>query len=76
SERNHESESTDVGQLSTADKNLLLNFRNIMKKLHNNLCSIYNEQFLSIQIVKDEYRCCYNKKSLPKKFSARNNMVQ
>ncbi|CAG8476496.1 20226_t:CDS:2, partial [Gigaspora rosea] len=42
-------------QLFAADQKLLHSFSNNMKKLHNNLCGVCNEQFPSIEIVKEEY---------------------
>ncbi len=39
-----------------------------------NLCPICNERIPSMTLVKGMCRCCHTENSLPKKFSAENNM--
>ncbi|CAG8774992.1 27709_t:CDS:2, partial [Gigaspora margarita] len=60
--------------LSEFDRDLLGKFRTKMNKIKYVFCSVYNENFLSITIVKGKCCQCYTEKSTPKKFSGENDM--
>ncbi|CAG8604102.1 5767_t:CDS:2 [Racocetra fulgida] len=60
--------------LTESDQDQLKKFRNKMDKLKHNLCTVCKEYFPSIVLVKGKCRQCYNEKTMPKKFSAENNM--
>ncbi len=53
---------------------LLQKFRKKMDDIRYNLCPICNERIPSMTLVKGMCRCCHTENSLPKKFSAENNM--
>jgi hypothetical protein len=54
--------------------NLIEKFRTTINKIEQKLCPTCNERFLSIKLVMEECRRCYNDKTDPKKFSTENNM--
>ncbi|CAG8816966.1 1521_t:CDS:2, partial [Cetraspora pellucida] len=60
--------------LCNIDRDMLRNFRNKMDKLKHTLCPTCNKRFPSIVLVMRECRRCYSEKTLPKRFSADNNM--
>ncbi|CAG8823248.1 16919_t:CDS:2, partial [Gigaspora rosea] len=60
--------------LDEFDKVLLRQFHDKVAKLKHLECSTYKECFPSITLVVGEYRRCYNKKTLPKKFLFDNNI--
>ncbi|CAG8759849.1 25137_t:CDS:1, partial [Gigaspora margarita] len=60
--------------LTELDRDLIKKFCSKIDKIKYMLCSICNECFLSIMLVKGECHHCYTEKNLPKKFSVENNM--
>ncbi|CAG8802972.1 2782_t:CDS:2, partial [Cetraspora pellucida] len=60
--------------LCEVDHNLLRKFRAKMDRLKHAHCSMCNESFPSIVLVKGQCHRCYSEKILPKKFSQENNM--
>ena len=71
---NDTNDGNDAIDLSEFKQDLLQKFHDKIDKFKHTLCPVCNESFLSIVLVKGEYRHCYTKKTLPKKFSAENNM--
>src|SRR5581483_11805034 len=60
------------------DKNeirMLKNFRKKMENIHYKICNVCNEKIPSLILVQEMMcRRCFSEKSVPKKFSAENNM--
>src|SRR3989337_1278848 len=60
--------------ISEDEHRILQNFRNKMNNIRYNFCPICNERIPLMILVKEMCRRCYTEKTLPKKFSAENNM--
>ena len=71
-----ESRSQDIDEcrLPESDRKLLQDFRSKINAFTNNLCTICNERFPSIDLRGETCRRCYDDKNPSKKFSASNNM--
>lgn len=64
----------DECRLSDSDLKLLWDFRTSINKITNKLCSICNECFPSIELIRSMCHRCYYDKNTLKKFSVANNM--
>ncbi|CAG8687202.1 4810_t:CDS:2, partial [Gigaspora rosea] len=65
---------SNASTLNEMDQDILHWFRTKMDQLKFNLCSIYNESFPSIMLLKGECKRYYNEKTIPKKFLCKNEI--